>query len=370
MRWRTFRKGLLKVHLWLAIILSLPMVIIGISGSALLLQREILAHSQPSATGTGERKPLPEVIAAAQKSAPQGATAKRIDLPRNSGSPVTVRFTPRDENRPERDYFVDPVSLQVLGSEDVVERGPFLAFFITIHAFLAMPPPIGLPFVGWNGVALTFMAISGLILWWPRRGQWRNAFFIRKGARGAAFHFDLHRTAGIWGLLVLLAVSVSGIYLTFPQKIGPFIKNTFPAADVTTEPLPGYKRFAANPTPDQAIVSAQSAVRNAVPMSIELPGDNPSYTIELEPQGLAPYDPRVIVVMDSKTGSIDYIDDPRNYAAVDQVLNWQHLLHFGVGLGWVWAGQVFLSGLMPLLLAITGLTVWWKRRRSAPSAGE
>jgi uncharacterized iron-regulated membrane protein len=364
MRWRSFRKGLLKVHLWLAIILALPMVLIGISGSALLVQREILNHSHPGAAATGERKTIPELIAAAEKSAPRGATAKRVDLPAVAGASATVRFTPREEDKPELDIFVDPVSLKVLGNEDVVERGPILAFLITIHAFLAMPPPIGLPFVGWNGVIMTFMGLSGLLLWWPRRGQWQGLFFVRKGARGLAFHLDLHRTVGIWGLLVLLAVSISGIYLTFPQKIGPFIKNHFPAADVTTDPLPGYKRFTADVTPDQAIISAQSAVRNAVPMSVELPGDNPSYTVELEPQGFAPTDPRVIVVLDGKTGSIDYIDDPRNYAPTDQVLNVQHNLHFGVGLGWIWAILVFFSGLMPLLFAITGLTVWWKRRRT------
>lgn len=369
MRWRSFRKGLLKVHLWLAIILALPMVLIGISGSALLVQREILNHSHPSATGTGERKTIPELIAAAQKAAPPGAVAKRVDLPASAGASASVRFTPKEEDKPELDIFLDPVSLNLLGSEDVVERGPILAFLITIHAFLAMPPPIGLPFVGWNGVIMTFMGLSGLLLWWPRRGQWQGLFFPRKGARGVAFHLDLHRTVGIWGLLVLLAVSISGIYLTFPQKIGPFIKNHFPAADVTTDPLPGYRRFTADVTPDQAVLSAQSAVRNAKAMAVELPGENPSYTVELEPQNVAPTDPRVIVVMDAKTGSIDYIDDPRNYAATDQVLNWQHNLHFGVGLGWVWMILVFLSGLMPLLFAITGLTVWWKRR-AASAAGE
>jgi uncharacterized iron-regulated membrane protein len=45
------------------------------------------------------------------------------------------------------------------------------------------------------------------------------------------------------------------------------------------------------------------------------------------------------------------------------LLNWQHLLHFGVGLGLLWKILVFLSGLLPLLLAITGLTVWWKKRQ-------
>ena len=38
------------------------------------------------------------------------------------------------------------------------------------------------------------------------------------------------------------------------------------------------------------------------------------------------------------------------------------LLHFGTGLGLVWTVLVFLSGLLPLALAITGVTVWWKRR--------
>jgi uncharacterized iron-regulated membrane protein len=358
-----FRSGLMKVHLWVAIALSLPMIVIGLSGSALLLQREILAHSLPSATATGQGKPIAAIVAAAQKTAPQGSTAKHVDLPRNAGAPASVQFAPREEGKNDLNVYVDPVSLKVLGSQEVVERGPVLAFFITIHAFLAMPPPIGLPFVGWNGVVMTFMGLSGLILWWPRRGQWRRAFVMRRGARGLALHLDLHRTVGIWGLVVLLAVSTSGIYLTFPQKIGPFVKRHFPGEDVTTNPLPGYRRFSGGIGPEQAIESAQSAVANARAMSIELPGADPTYTVELEPQGFSPSDPRVVVVLDAKSGEISYIDDPRNYALRDQALNWQHLLHFGVGLGWFYAVLVFLSGLLPLLFAITGLTVWWKRRR-------
>ena len=362
MRSFSFRSGLLKIHLWLAIALSLPMVLIGISGSALLIQREILAHSLPSASA-GDRKPVADIVSAARNAAPAGTTAKRVALPPRGGAPASVRFSPREDGMNDFDIYVDPVSLKVLGSEEVIERGPVLAFLITIHAFLAMPPPIGLPFVGWNGVIMTFMGLSGVILWWPRKGQWRRAFAVRKGARGLALHLDLHRTVGIWGLVVLLAVSTSGIYLTFPQKIGPFVKRYFPGEDVTTNPLPGYRRFSGEIGPEQAIASAQSAVRNARAMSIDLPVSDPSYTVELEPQGLSATDPRVIVVLDSKSGEITYIDDPRNYAASDQVLNWQHLLHFGIGLGWFYAVLVFLSGLLPLLFAITGLTIWWKRRR-------
>lgn len=69
MRWPSFGNASVNVHLWLAIILSLPVIVIGLPGSALLLQREILAHSVPSAM-MGEGKPIPEIVSAAQ---PNGA---------------------------------------------------------------------------------------------------------------------------------------------------------------------------------------------------------------------------------------------------------------------------------------------------------
>ncbi|HYM17614.1 MAG TPA: PepSY-associated TM helix domain-containing protein [Micropepsaceae bacterium] len=363
MTWRSFRSGLVKVHLWLAIVLSLPMLVIGISGSALLVQREILARSLPAASAVGERKPIPDIVAAAQKSAPAGTSAKRVDLPAAAGRPVSVRFGVREEGKPETDIYVDPVSLNVLGSEPVVERGPILAVLIGIHAFLAMPPPIGLPFVGWMGVIMTFMGLSGLVLWWPRRGEWKSAFFMRRGASGVAFHLDLHKMVGIWGLIVLLAVSTSGVYLTFPQTIGPFVQKHFPGEQVATNPLPGYTRVTGPLGPEEAIASARTAITGARIMSLELPAVENSYVAEFAPEGLSPSEPRVLVVLDSATGEITYIDDPRNYSLRDQVLNWQHLLHFGVGLGPVWMMLVFFSGLLPLLFAITGLTVWWKRRR-------
>jgi uncharacterized iron-regulated membrane protein len=256
------------------------------------------------------------------------------------------------------------VSLQILGSSEVVERGPVLAFLIGIHAFLAMPPPIGLPFVGWTGVVMTFMGLSGLVLWWPRSGQWRRAFLMRRGARGQAFYFELHRVAGIWGLLVFLAVSVSGIYLTFPQTIGPFVKAHLPGGDTVPQPLPEHVPGAGPIGPQQAIALARSAVRNVEPAAVELPSTEKSYVVEFEPQGLAPSEPRVLVVLDSETADINYIDDPRTYSFSEKLLNWQHLLHFGVGLGWLWTILVFLSGLLPLLFAITGLTIWWKKRQA------
>jgi uncharacterized iron-regulated membrane protein len=57
------------------------------------------------------------------------------------------------------------------------------------------------------------------------------------------------------------------------------------------------------------------------------------------------------------------VRDPAVYATSDKFLAWQRALHSGKGLGTMWWMLVFVSGLMPPLFAVTGVTMWWLRRR-------
>src|SRR5258708_14294014 len=65
---RAFRRVLQTVHLWVGLILSIPIILIGLSGSALLVQREILRWSIPTVSGAGESQPIARIVAAAQTS--------------------------------------------------------------------------------------------------------------------------------------------------------------------------------------------------------------------------------------------------------------------------------------------------------------
>jgi uncharacterized iron-regulated membrane protein len=55
--------------------------------------------------------------------------------------------------------------------------------------------------------------------------------------------------------------------------------------------------------------------------------------------------------------------DPRLFSVGERILAWQHAAHAGQALGWVWKILVFLCGLLPLLFAVTGATMWWLKRR-------
>jgi uncharacterized iron-regulated membrane protein len=152
-------------------------------------------------------------------------------------------------------------------------------------------------------------------------------------------------------------------YLTFTDH-RPFVQGHLPGEETTTEPQPGYVPAKGQIGPEQAIALARSAVSSARVTGLELPTSEKSFVVDLEPRDFGPTQPRVLVVLDAESGAVTYIDDPRNYSFREKLLNVQHLLHFGVGFGWPWAILVFLSGLLPSLLAVTGLTVWWKKRQA------
>lgn len=356
------KRILQTVHLWMGLLLAIPIILIGLSGSALLLQREILAYSIPAATADGEHESLARIVAAAQAAAPENTTPRSIVLPPYAGAPTTINFD--TGGRPPRTLVhVDPVSLEVLGTSPVTNRGPILGFLIQAHAFLMLPAPIGFPIVGWMAVAMTFMAVSGLVLWWPRKGMWGHAFWVRKGARGLRFHVEFHHVVGFWGSVVLLVMGVSGIYLVFPETFRESVEAVLPTGNSFAR---DEREYAGGPSPmhaDGAVAAALAAVPDTRAINVQLP-PNPDlpFVVHLETTAFRPKLPPILVTLNARSGEVNFIDDPRNYSVGDKFLNLQHALHFGIGLGFVWKVLVFVSGILPLALGITGLMIWLKRR--------
>ncbi len=63
------------------------------------------------------------------------------------------------------------------------------------------------------------------------------------------------------------------------------------------------------------------------------------------------------MLVDPYRGKVLAVRDPSQ-----SFMAWQRPVHVG-NLGPVWKFLVFLSGLVPLLFVITGITMWLKKRR-------
>jgi uncharacterized iron-regulated membrane protein len=121
-------------------------------------------------------------------------------------------------------------------------------------------------------------------------------------------------------------------------------------------------------SPDQAIATAMRLVPNARPVTVQLPLREGPLVVQLETQNFWPAIPPITVTFDPSNPDYVAVDDPQKYTVGDRVLNVGYAMHFSLGMGWVWTFLVFLAGLLPLFLAVTGTTVWWMKRRLRSSA--
>ncbi len=106
------------------------------------------------------------------------------------------------------------------------------------------------------------------MLWWPKRGQWKYAFLVRRTATGLRFHRELHAAAGIWMFVGFMAVSFSGVAITFPQTMRAIVGAETPAPAPEVEPVSGAKRLG----PDEAFLAAEKAMPGATVRSVTVPG--------------------------------------------------------------------------------------------------
>jgi uncharacterized iron-regulated membrane protein len=372
-RGRSWRRTLHWLHLWLGVLLCIPLVMLGLTGAILVFDHEIDALIAPSLhqAGTGPSRPAAAIIEAAERAAPAGQFPSFYAPPTVPGSSATVRFVqPGGAGGPGAQVFIDPASLTVLG----VRPGPdgFIAQVHRLHANLLIAGRDGRSLVGWLGVVMLAMGLSGLCLWWPGPGRWRAAFGVRPSARGVRLYRELHGAAGIWSLILLVIVSVSGVDLAFPETVSGVVGTVLAGADARPAPPPKV-----SPVPggqpidmDRAVALATAAVPGATLRSAGLPArpDQP-YRLGLVRRGTGDGAPVVTVFVDPWAARVAEIRDPAAYGTGLRLIAWQHAIHSGAGLGPVWRILVAACGLLPALFAVTGISMWLLKRSARRRAG-
>jgi len=233
-----------------------------------------------------------------------------------------------------------------------------------LHGSLQIPD-IGRKVVGWLGWAMFVSSATGLWLWWPR-----HAGFVKglRWRRGASTLFNLHHMIGFWVCLPLAVLSLTGVYISFPQTSHALFGVPAPAARPG-----GPGRFAppiAHPTTglETAVAAAMSARPGATLTGVNTPtkGKDPAWRIQLSQPGAK--DPATVQVNDA-TGEVK---KPRGRQGAgpggggeggpDPLSRWMRRIHDGAEMGIVWQTIIFLAGMAPAVLGVTGLVMWLRRR--------
>lgn len=229
----TVRRVLVKVHLWLGVVLALYIVMMSLTGSAIVARRELTRYWIPDVVMAQGRMAIeaPVLRGLAQEQYPDheitGFRENRSPVRRRAGEPP-VAYPPGEAAAPVEVTFrhgetvfthrFDPYTGRDLGD---VFPAPYRAFtkLVDLHNDL-LGGRSGRKINGIAAVIATLLLLTGAVLWWPAHGRgWRSRLWIRRGVPWRTQLRQLHYMLGFWPLLLLLLWASSGIYFAFP---GPF----------------------------------------------------------------------------------------------------------------------------------------------------
>jgi len=365
------RRAWFQVHKWIGLILAVLIIPLCLSGSALVWHDALERIVEPqrfATTGSATLAPEAYVAAAASALAPD-ARITQLRMPEAAGDPVVVTAvladaTPRPPLR--SNVYFDPPTARPLDVADS-QSGP-IRFLHMLHGSMLITGGTGRTVVGWLGVAMLVSSISGLWLWWPTAGSWRKGLRWR---RHRNVDTNLHHLFGFWISLPLFVLSLTGAWISFPVFFGSIVgeaaRGPDRAAMARAKPLP---------EPATGVARAVAAARSTAPgdvTQVSWPTDRkPEWQVTITGKG-----PSASVAVDDATGVAKRAPGGNRGGSVAR---WMRQVHDGSDMGLLWQILIFLGGLLPAALAVTGVIMWWRariwrgaiesRQRGRPQAAE
>lgn len=348
------RKAWFQVHKWIGLILAVLIIPISLTGAALVWHEPIdrAMHPERYAVTGPVRLSLGEYAAAARTVLGAGERLQRVELPEEAGEPVTASAMKAGEGRPRRlTVYLDPASAEVLATERSGE-GIFQVLHV-LHGSL-MVPGVGRQIVGWVGVAMLISSISGLWLWWPLTGSWRRGL---RWKRHPHFDNNLHHQFGFWISLPLFVLSLTGVWISFPQWFAVF--ESAPPAQ-RGPGGPGGRFAPPLDLPIEAMAAAVASAERAAggrAVSVAWPNERArEWTVSVEP------DAGPVAEVKVSASDLAATVEPSRAEPPETLARLMRRIHDGNGFPFIWQLIIFLGGILPAVLAVTGITMWWRAR--------
>ncbi len=349
-----------QVHLWTGIILSLYMIVMGVTGSVLVFQGELETlfglipwHS------TKAVRPFARV-----------STVIRNVKTAYPNSHIVSLMVPTDRE-PTFDVVLiapsqitvalDPNTGQLLGEFPATRT--WLSYIEQLHVSLFVPRNGRIP----NGIGAAFlllMTFSGLVNWWPGIRNWGRALRVDFRRSWRRINFDLHSATGFWMFGIVSAWAVSGIYFAWPRQIFELVNQVSPIVNakppaVTVAPQIGAGEIGLDGLVERAsVIDPGTEFRGIVfpfnwraPIEILMRRGHGAGRVYEDTLYFNPYTGAHLITWQYGV----------NKSLGDWFIWLQAPMHFGIywGLGVkiVWA----MLGLAIPVLAVTGLLMYWNR---------
>ena len=215
----TVRKAVFWLHLATGLAAGLVIAVMCLTGAALAFEKQIVAWAERDV-----RRVEPPVPGAPRLSIDELQRKFREARPELRATVITVSTDPGDAVA----FAVDRGVTCYLNPYTGAARQPtttkardFMRLMTDLHRWLALGGDnraTGKAVTGACNLAFLFLAVSGLVLWWPRKwrtkGLKRSLWFLRD-ATGHARDWNWHNVIGFWFLPVLIVLTASGAVISY-----------------------------------------------------------------------------------------------------------------------------------------------------------
>ena len=222
------KKAFRKIHLWLSVPFGLIITVICLSGAALVFEDEVTELCRRDLyyveKVSGAPLPVEYLIEKVAGTLPDSVAVTGVSISSDAERAYQVNLS-----KPRRaSGYVDQYTGEVKGRH---ERASFFLTMFKLHRWLldGMKPDGGIfwgkMIVGVSTLMFVFVLISGIVIWWPRtKKALKNSLKIAVGKGRRRFWYDLHVVGGMYALVLLLAMALTGLTWSFSWYRAGFYK--------------------------------------------------------------------------------------------------------------------------------------------------
>lgn len=376
----SIRKFWLKLHLVLALTLGLLFVILGLTGSCNVFYYELREWNlnAPIASPEQNHLPLDTILQIVKTEHPQRQGSWSLLLPGYGSNYLLAEYLNPEETQDKLfaplEVFVDPYSGRIAEQRFWGDSIPSVLY--EIHAALMLGTlskeagKIGFNIVCSLGIALFISCLSGLYLWWPRTGKFKQALTIKAHSSIERFCYDLHKTVGFYGSLCLVILAFTGFSFGYKDYFRPLVELFSP---IENEHLlsPDLKSIRQDSSQQSLTIAQAMAIADRVFPDAELrmvdtpDGAEGVYMIAKKQAGEANHKrPSSKVWIDQYSGEVLATRDPNRFTGGERFFSLLLPLHDGQAFGQI--GRIIwcIAGFIPFILYISGILWWWHKRKA------
>ncbi|MET0280638.1 MAG: PepSY-associated TM helix domain-containing protein [Steroidobacteraceae bacterium] len=375
-----FRRILFWAHLACGVVAGVLILVMSVTGVLLTYERQMqesAARGNRVVATAGQTRLSIDALAAAAQAAVE--PNPRLTMVIDADPQVPVGVSAGRGNA----ALLNPYTGEKLVDAAEGTRG-FMSLMRRWHRWLgADSSSVGAVLIDYANLLFVFIVVSGIYLWLPQVWRWRTVrgllFFQRRYINGKVRDFNWHHVFGIWMLIPLFLIALSGVVMSFPWasnlvyaaygEKAPQRGGGGGAGGAAERPRPRNDAGdAATPrvTLQQLFDSAVSQAGNwqKVTMPVHLRGAQVDIPVEL--QSSERRAPRRTVTVATADGSVQKVDNAEASAAAVQTpgqkaRGWFRRVHTGEQYGVVGQTIAGLASLAACFLVYTGLALAYRR---------